>query len=224
MKKKIRVLVGMAIMMALYVVLSRFSINAGPLKITLDGLPIILAAIMFGPIDGMIVGLVGAFIGQLLDGYGVTPTTILWILPAGVRGLIVGFILRDKKAKENITLVMIAIIISSLAVTLINTFTMYIDSKLYGYYSYAYVFGSFITRIILSVVTAIVYSILTPIILMSLNIKVKKQKKNKKERNTNMTTLENRRSLFQLESRTRRMYVIRANRDRSKGLVRKANH
>ena len=223
MKTRIKTLVGMAIMIALYVILTRFAVNAGPIKITLSGIAIIIGAILYGPIKGMTIGLIGAFIEQLLSGYGITLTTVLWILPAGARGLIVGAILKDKKTKENITFVMLSIILSSIVVTLLNTFTMYVDSKIYNYYSYAYVFGSFLSRIILSIVTAIVYSILTPIIMLSFNIRLKKKNKNK-ERDAKMTTLENKRSLFKLDSRTRRLYVIRTNRDQSKRIVRRANH
>ena len=44
---------------------------------------------LYGPVGGLLVGLLGAFMGQLLT-YGVTATTILWILPQAARGLLVG--------------------------------------------------------------------------------------------------------------------------------------
>ncbi len=225
LKKQIRLIVGMAIYIALYVVLSRFSINTGPYKITLSGLPLIMCGIMFGPWPAFTAGMIAGLLAQFLDGYGITPTTILWILPAGMRGLIVGFFMKNKKPSEHTTLLMMSIIISSIIVTLINTVGLYVDSKLYQYYSYAYVFGSFLARILLSVITSIVYCVLVPILILPFFEGTKKKKKSKenKERNTKMTTPENRRSLFNLNHRTKRLYIVKGNRDPKKGLVRRAN-
>lgn len=217
-KKNIRVLVGMAIWIAAYVVLSRFSLNFGPLKITLSGLPIIIAAITLGPVEGLTVGLIGALIGQFLDGYGITPTTALWILPAGVRGLIVGLIMKKKDPLNNTTAFITSIIISSLVVTFINTFTMYVDSKMYGYYTYYYVFGSFLTRVSISIITAIVYIIVVPLIIQPLMNIINKKGKEKK-----MTTASNRRSLFNLTVRTKRLYVLKPSRARDRKLMRRPN-
>ena len=74
---------------ALYVVLSSFlSLNLGPIKLSISGLPVILAALLFGPADGLTVGLLGGFLGQLTGPYGVSVTTPLWMLPVGVLGFI----------------------------------------------------------------------------------------------------------------------------------------
>lgn len=217
-KKNIRRLVGMAIYIALYIILSRFSLNFGPIKITLSGLPIILAAIMFGPLDGFIVGLIGAFIGQFLDGYGLTPTTILWILPAALRGLIVGGLMKNKDPLEDSQIFILSIILSSLVVTFVNTFNMYVDSKLYGYYTYYYVFGSFLTRIIISILTSIVYIILTPLIIEPLLNHNNKKRKEKK-----MTTSQNRRSLFNLNYRIKRVNSSKPARSKNNSVTRKTN-
>ena len=60
------------------------------MKITVDSLPILVAALLLGPLDGLAVGLIGSFLNQMLT-YGLTVTTVLWILPAGIRGLVVGY-------------------------------------------------------------------------------------------------------------------------------------
>ena len=59
------------------------------IKLTFASLPGILAAMLFGPIDGFIVGFLGAFLEQMLH-FGFTPTTLLWILPPAIRGLLIG--------------------------------------------------------------------------------------------------------------------------------------
>ena len=59
------------------------------LKITLDSLPIIVGAALLGPLDGFLIGFFGSFLNQLLT-FGLTPTTIIWVLPAAIRGLLIG--------------------------------------------------------------------------------------------------------------------------------------
>ena len=78
-----------AMLAAMYVVLSLFSINLPGMKITLDSLPILVGAALLGPLDGLAVGLIGSFLNQMIT-YGFTATTLLWIIPAGLRGLLVG--------------------------------------------------------------------------------------------------------------------------------------
>ena len=164
MKKKIITRIAIcAVLAALYFVLDLISIKAGPFKLSVSGLPIIIVAVIYGPIDGMIVGFVGAFLGQLLS-YGFTPTTILWVLPAVLRGLIVGVCFRKQNVKNHPIKLMAVVLISSIIVTTTNTFVMYIDSIIYDYYSYAYIFGALLYRYIAGILTGIIYTVLTPII------------------------------------------------------------
>ena len=162
-KKLITRICVCAILSALYFVRDLISIKAGPFKLSVSGLPIIIVSIIYGPIDGMIVGFTGAFLGQLLS-YGFTPTTILWCLPALARGLFIGLFTKKLNPKDEPIKLIVLIVISSLLVTTINTVVMYIDSVIYNYYSYAYIFGALTYRYIAGILTAIIYSVLTPII------------------------------------------------------------
>ena len=45
-------------------------------------------------------------------------------------------------------------VISGLICSLINTFTLYVDSKMFGYYSYAMVFGALVTRLITGMIAS----------------------------------------------------------------------
>lgn len=157
-----------AIAAALFFVFDLISIKFGPYKITMSGLPVIVIAIMFGPLDALIVGFTGAFLGQLLS-YGLTPTTVLWCLPAMVRGLMIGIVARKVNLMDKKIIMIITIILSSILVTSINTLVMLLDSVIYNYYSYAYIFGALLTRFISGILTALVYSILTPLIIIPLS-------------------------------------------------------
>ena len=150
-----------AMLAAMFVCLSLVSIQLPNMKITLDSFPVLVAACLFGPLDGAAVGLTGSFLSQLLT-YGLTPTTVLWILPAGVRGLLVGLYAKRRAFTLSRQHMIFIVILSALAVTALNTAVMAADSLLYGYYSRAYVFGALLFRIISGVVTALVFSFILP--------------------------------------------------------------
>lgn len=166
-------------LIALNVVLSILTpIKLSNFKFTFEAFPILVAGILLGPVDGLIVGGVGSLIYQLLfSGYGLMPTTILWIIPHAVSGFLVG----SYSKKHNFDLTnkqtMCITIVSSLIVTALNTVAIYVDSKVYGYYSFAFVFGSIIFKIIAGIILAIIYSTIIPILVKYLKNKlgIKKQ-------------------------------------------------
>lgn len=161
---KTKKLVLNALFIAIYVVLSYVSLNLGNMVITLSGLPIIVGALLFGPVSGMEIGLLGSLLDQLLK-YGLTATTILWIIPAGVRGLMVGGYARHHGYRLGSKQLALIIIVSAFVVTALNTVAMYVDSKLYGYYSWAYVFGALAFRYLSAVLTSVVYLLIIPSLL-----------------------------------------------------------
>ena len=83
-------------MAALYVGLDYLSTTlssamGGSVKISLNAIPVIITAVCIGPLWAAASGFTGAFIGQLIT-YGLTATTVLWTLPAVLRGLSVGLL------------------------------------------------------------------------------------------------------------------------------------
>lgn len=160
---KARKMVLMAMLVGLYFILSMYgTIKLGQtMKITVDGLPIVIGALIFGPVEGMVIGLMGSFLSQLL-GYGITATTILWIIPAGIRGLIVGLYAKKhggiEIAKGQLAFILI---VSGILVTIVNTGSIYLDSLIYGYYNPVVVFGPVPVRLLNGVITAIAYVAVT---------------------------------------------------------------
>ena len=73
-----------AILTAMCVVLGLVSLDFGNLKITFEDLPILLGAALFGPWDGMIIGVLGTSIYQMLR-FGADPTLPLWVIPLMIR-------------------------------------------------------------------------------------------------------------------------------------------
>lgn len=156
-----------ALFIAMYVILSYVSLNLGNMVVTFSGLPIIVGAMLFGPAAGLEIGLIGSFLDQMLK-YGLTVTTVVWILPAGVRGLMVGAYASRKNYKLSTVQMTFIIIVSAFVVTALNTAAMYIDSKLFGYYSWAYVFGALLFRFVSAVLTSVVYLLVIPTLLKHL--------------------------------------------------------
>ena len=106
--------------------------------------------------------------GELVEAFGITPTTVLWILPIVSRGLIVGIVAKlwKKKSgdtgiveKKNPTVFFVVCIVTAIIHSILNTLALYVDSKMFGYYSYALVFGALFVRLLSSVITAIIMAL-----------------------------------------------------------------
>lgn len=162
-----------AMLAAMCAVLGWISIDMGNIKITFETIPIIIAALMFGASDGFIVGGIGTLIYQLLR-YGVSVTTPLWMLPYALCGLLLGLYAQRRYFELSHAQAGKMIVLNELLITLLNTGVMYIDSKVYGYYSFVYIFGSFVIRIVICVVKAAAFAILIPKLVERLNKTVKK--------------------------------------------------
>lgn len=156
-KMKTQTLVLSALLMAMHIVLSLFSITLPIMKINLSGLPIIVGGLLFGPMIGSVVGLLGSFLYQLLS-YGLMSTTVLWIIPHAVRGLIVGLYAKHKKFKLGKGETIFLILVSSLVATLLNTIGMYIDGIVWGYDSAAFV--AILPRLLNSILTSVLYAVI----------------------------------------------------------------
>lgn len=153
-----------AILAAMCAVLGMISLDFGNLKITFESLPIIIGALLFGPLDGLAIGGIGAVIYQLLR-YGISVTTFLWILPYALCGLVVGIYAKRNNYDLDPKKLCFIITAAELMVTLLNTGVLYIDSKIYGYYAFAYIFGTFLLRLAITIAKALVFTAVIPVLL-----------------------------------------------------------
>lgn len=151
-----------AIMIALFVGLSFFSVIIAGVKVTIEDLPVVICAVVFGPIDAAIVGFLGEFTNQMLT-YGFTPTTLLWILPAVARGLFIGICVHFMKKRhttedifrsKRVILVFVICAISGVIASVLNTLAFYVDAKMFNYYEYHMVLGVFWIRVALGIVAS----------------------------------------------------------------------
>ena len=164
-------------LMALYVVLSIMTpVKVANFKFTFEAFPILVAGLLFGPLDGLYVGGIGSFIYQLLfSGYGITATTPLWILPHALSGLLVGLYAKRKGFSFSFVETAFITSLSALLVTALNILALYVDSKLFGYYSYALVFGNVILKIVVGIILSFIYSLALPKLLTFLKTQLNRE-------------------------------------------------
>lgn len=155
------------VLIALFVVLGFVAVDLRVMKISFSGLPVIIGALLMGPLAGTEIGLIGELIAQLLR-YGITVTTPIWIIPPAVRGLMVGLYAKKYDYRLSTRQLAFIMILSSIVVTLLNTVGIYIDSHIYGYYNFATVFGALLVRILNGVLSSIVYLVIVPYVIKRL--------------------------------------------------------
>ena len=161
---KTRQLVMDAMLAAVCFVLANLALNFGNLKFTFEGLPVHIGALLFGPIDGMVIGGIGTLLYQMLS-YGITATTALWILPYVVCGLFVGWCAKREAYSLSARQTIAVVVIGELLITLLNTFALYVDSHIYGYYTPTFITGVLGLRLVICVVKAVAYGVILPSVL-----------------------------------------------------------
>ncbi len=165
-----------AVLIAIYVALRYFNIPFGnSFRFTLAPFPVILCALLYGPVDGLLVGLLGEFLAQILGPYGLTPTTLLWCIGETVRGGTLGLcsllflrkwlLSAQRLTGKQVVILLACCVVTGVLASLGQTFALFVDSKMMGYYNYTMVFGVMIWRILVYVVLAGIFGYLSlPII------------------------------------------------------------
>ena len=138
MKKRnaVHTLCILALLTAMMVLLSlTVSIRTPYFKLTLGSLPVVLAAMLFGPLEGAAVAVLGEFMVQLLS-YGLMPTTVIWICPPAIRALVVGgaaiWMRRQGRRLEERPVVCYGVCVAGAVLTTVgNTVGMWLESLMY---------------------------------------------------------------------------------------------
>lgn len=153
-----------ALLAAMCAVLGAVSLDFGNLKITFEGFPVVIGALLFGPLDGLAIGGIGTLLYQVLR-YGVTVTTPLWILPYALCGLLTGRYAQKRDFSLDGRQMAFIVLSMSILIFLLNTVSLYVDSKIYGYYSFAFIFGAFFLRLLICLGKAAAFTAVLPTLL-----------------------------------------------------------
>lgn len=152
------------------------------LKINISTLAFVLAGILCGPLEGLITGLLGTFVSQMLT-YGLMITTPIWMIPGAVQGLLAGLVYNKFSRAAAFRPVIITNAVSMAALVILN----WVASCLDGYVIFKYMtmealIAVIIPRVIVGILLAVVYSIISWPVRRALNGKcpgdMKKYRKN----------------------------------------------
>lgn len=126
-----------AMLTALYFVLAVVTIAVGNVHFSLAALPAVVAVLLFGGGEGIVVALLGETLLQLFS-YGFGITTPLWIVGPVVRiafiALIAFFYRRKGDTLDHHPVVyLLALLTAAILTTALNTLAMYLDSLILDY-------------------------------------------------------------------------------------------
>ncbi len=158
---KTRKLALNAVLAAMCAALGALALDLNSIKITFESFPILLGALLFGPLDGLAVGFVGTLLYQLLR-YGVSVTTPLWILPYMLAGLVTGFCAKRRGFSLTTGQTVGIVVAAEVLVTALNTLVMYIDAKLYGYWFPGFISAMLLPRGAVCIGKAVVFGLVLP--------------------------------------------------------------
>lgn len=126
-------------LLAMYIVLSTLTVRLTPnLQIAFTGLTIIMAVVLYGLPDAILIAVLGSFIGQARGAYGLSITTPLWMVPPILRAVVFGiayeiFLKKGIKLEDKKILFIVFAIIAGFVTTIANTGAIFLDAMIFEY-------------------------------------------------------------------------------------------
>lgn len=139
MKRTISRICGDGMLLAMYIVLSTLTVRLTPnLQIAFTGLTVIMAVVLYGLPDAILIAVLGSFIGQARGAYGLSITTPLWMVPPILRAVVFGiayeiFLKKGIKLEDKKVLFIVFAIIAGLVTTIANTGAIFLDAMVFEY-------------------------------------------------------------------------------------------
>ncbi len=166
-----------AVLAALFVALEYISSTLGKIafldnyQIPISCFPLILASVIFGFSWGTLTAVVGSFISQL--GFGIGWGTLIWMAPTVLYAMTVALLYYAFKKSSKTYALSIQFFISSITLSILNTFAMYINNYIYGI-PYDILNKLFSVIISLKLVGAIIFSVFFALIIPPIINKLKR--------------------------------------------------
>ena len=170
MKKKIfstQMMAVLSVLLALEVIIARFGTirPSESIKLSLDFIPVVIAAILYGPIPAVVMSILADILGAFL--FPVGPFFPGFTLTAALTGLIYGMLLHKSQSFQRI---LIAVLLQQLLCSmLLNTFWLHV---LYGM---PYL-PTMAARLIQCAVMAALQLVMIPILVKTIQSLEKRQK------------------------------------------------
>ena len=154
-------LVLYAVLAAVFVILAFISVGTNNFKASFESLATLIAGITLGPLAGFLVGLVGELIYQMIQ-YGFDATTVLWLIPYAVSGLVAGLFGRSYKFELSVKQIILAVIFSELCLTVLNTPVNAISAIIQGWGNWATILAGIPLRLAIMAVRIVVFAVIVP--------------------------------------------------------------
>ena len=154
-------LVLYGVLAALFVILAFISVGTNDFKASFESLATLMSGLLFGPIAGFMVGLVGEFIFQIVQ-YGLDATTVLWLIPYAVSGLVAGLFGRAYKFDLDTKHIIIAAIVSELTLTVLNTPVNAVSAIIQGWGNWATIAAGIPLRLAIMAVRMVIFAVIVP--------------------------------------------------------------
>ncbi len=148
---------------AIYFVLSLLSVGSNDFKASFESLAVLVGALTLGPIPGMLVGLVGEFVHQLVA-YGLDPTTPLWLIPYMAEGLFVGLLVKKNLGNIPKKQLITAIIAGEILLTCVVTPVNWAAAVIQGWGNWAMILAALPLRLGIMAVRIVLYCLVLPIL------------------------------------------------------------
>ena len=149
------------VLAALFVILAFISVGTNDFKASFESLGTLVAGIVLGPMAGFLVGIVGEFVFQIIQ-YGIDATTVLWLIPYAVSGLVAGLIAKHYKYDLDIKKIAVAVICSELVLTILNTPVNAISAIIQGWGNWVTILTGVPLRLAIMAVRIVVFIIIVP--------------------------------------------------------------
>ncbi len=143
------------------------SLDFGTFKFTFENFPVLVGALLFGPVDGMLIGGIGIFLSQMIR-YGVELSTPLWVLPYVISGLFTGFCAKKLRFSISQVQMIVIIVLNGIIVTAANTLGLFIYNKYILKVPLAATIAAIPKRVLISVIKSVVFAFVLPPVLKAL--------------------------------------------------------
>ena len=143
------------------------SLDFGTFKFTFENFPVLVGALLFGPVDGMLIGGIGIFLSQMIR-YGVELSTPLWVLPYVISGLFTGLCAKKLRFSISQVQMIIIIVLNGIIVTAANTIGLFIYNKYILQVPLAATIAAIPKRVLISVIKSVAFAFVLPPVLKAL--------------------------------------------------------
>lgn len=127
-------------------------------KISLATLPFVVIGMLCGPIEGLVTGLLGSFMSQLLGPYGLMFTTPLWVIPGMLMGLTAGLVYKAFRRNKKVISIIITVLASVTVLVIFNLIASYLDGVVIEkYWTIEAVIALIPIRLVIGIITCAVY-------------------------------------------------------------------